>query len=1063
VKFSVRLFGVLEIKIDEQPVTGLRTDKVRALLAYLLVERAHPHTREALAELLWPDQSPDAALHNLRQALSTLRKALGGDGGSELGPSFLLFQEDTVAWNPASDVWVDVVAFQQDCATAQQFYKRNTGLAGLNPRQLHRALGWYRGQFLEHFSLGDSSGFEEWAMLTREALNRQAVEAIDALVEYHERRGAYAQARELSARLLQLAPWDEAAHGELMRLLALEGQWSAAQAQYAICRRYLKEELDLEPAAETRALFEAIRQGALQNKPPQPRHPVAPHNLPGGLTPFTGRQDELDELAHLLAKPDCRLITLLGPGGIGKTRLALEAAREQTGLHTRGVFFIPLSAVRHCDQIPAAIAEGLGLPGSEREDPRTRLIQALSGSTILLVLDNLEHLTGGIACLGTLLAAVPGVKILATSRTRLNLQEEWVFRVEGLTYPDGTPGQGLDSYSAIQLFIHTLERTQQRAALTEADFEALIEICRLVEGSPLSLELAASAHRARGLGEIAAELRQNIDVLATSLVNVPARHRSLRATLNYSWQLLDAAEQAGLAQLGVFRGGFETDAAQAVAGITPEILIRLQDHLLLRWDEQGRWGLHESVRQYAAEKLALDEPLDQDVRQRHSRYFASYVQQRTQQLETRDQMEALRAIGANLENIVLGWENALSNRRLDQLDQYLQGLYLCHDFRSRYQDGAVLFERALEQLADDPLAAPLCGRILVRLGIMQSRLSQNDASITTLTAALRQLAETGQTAEQAIGMVWLANLIRKRKSQAEAGELARQALELSQKIGYPPGIVRALYMLGVIQNALGDWQAAAGLFEESVQIARQLQNPRLLMPPLNMLADTACSEGDFEQATRLYTECQEIARQLGDQYNLAMQYNNLGTVRHYQGDYAAAIGLYEESLAICIKIGDRDGQAIALSNMGEAAAAGGRWSQAVEFYRQGLALARLTQDVLSLTTCLINLGQAQTHLGQLVSARSLLVEGLRAAQSSQLAVKVVQAVLALGEWLEKNGQTGKAGELAQAVKQHPACEEDHLRAANELLARGAPAEETTPQRDLDELVPQILAGDYLAG
>ncbi|HNR47115.1 MAG TPA: tetratricopeptide repeat protein, partial [Anaerolineaceae bacterium] len=168
-------------------------------------------------------------------------------------------------------------------------------------------------------------------------------------------------------------------------------------------------------------------------------------------------------------------------------------------------------------------------------------------------------------------------------------------------------------------------------------------------------------------------------------------------------------------------------------------------------------------------------------------------------------------------------------------------------------------------------------------------------------------------------------------------------------------------------------------------------------------------------------------------------------------------------LAICIKIGDRDGQAIALSNMGEAAAAGGRWSQAVEFYRQGLALARLTQDVLSLTTCLINLGQAQTHLGQLVSARSLLVEGLRAAQSSQLAVKVVQAVLALGEWLEKNGQTGKAGELAQAVKQHPACEEDHLRAANELLARGAPAEETTPQRDLDELVPQILAGDYLAG
>ena len=1061
-KLTVQLFGVLEVKLDGQPVTGLRTDKVRALLTYLLIERAHPHPREALAELLWPDQAPEAALHNLRQALSTLRKALGGDGTGELGTPFLLFQGDMVAWNPAAETWVDVLAFTEACAAAQQFHKRNAGLAGLNLRRLRRALSYYRWPFLAHFSLGDSSGFEEWAMLTREALNRQAVEAMDALVEYHERRGEYSQAREMATRLLELAPWDETAHGEVMRLLALEGQWSAVQAQYAACRRYLKNELGLEPSAETQALFERIRQGAGQNKPPEPRYPTGQHNLPGGLTPFTGRQNELDELADRLAKPDCRLITLLGPGGIGKTRLALEAAREQAGLHTRGVFFIPLSGVSHCEQIPAAIAEGLGLPGSEREYPRTRLIQALSGQTILLTLDNLEHLTDGIDCLSALLAAAPGVKILATSRTRLNLQEEWVYRVDGLAYPDGTPRQPLEDYSAIQLFMQTLERTQQRAALTPADFEALIEICQLVEGSPLSLELAASAHRARGLGEIAAELRQNIDVLATSLVNVTARHRSLRATLNYSWMLLDPEEQIGLARLSVFRGGFETEAGQAVAEILPDVLARLHDHLLLRRDERGRWGLHESVRQYAAEKRVMDEQSDREVCNRHSRFFAEYVHQRTGQLETLDQGEALNAIAANHENIVAGWENAIANRQLARLDQYLRGLYLFYDFRSRYHDGAALLGRALKQLAGEPQAAPLYGRMLARLGIMQSRLSQNDEALVTLTDALHQLADTDQPDEQAICMVWLANLIRKRKSQAEAGELARQALEISRKIDYQPGIARALYMLGVSQNAQGDWQAAAELFGESVQIARRLQNPRLLMPPLNMLADTACSEGDFEQAAQLYTECQEIARRLGDQYNLAMQYNNLGTVHHYRGDYAVAINLYEESLAICTKIGDRDGQAIALSNLGEAAAASGNVSQAEAFYQQGLALARQTQDTWSITTCLINLGQAQTQLGQMRSARGLLMDGLRYAQTSQLAAKVLLAALALAQWLEKNDQTNKAAELAKAVRHHPVCEDDQSRAADEILARCAPPE-VSAAKDLEELVQQILTGDYLAG
>ncbi|TLN07953.1 hypothetical protein FDZ74_12440, partial [bacterium] len=409
----------------------------------------------------------------------------------------------------------------------------------------------------------------------------------------------------------------EPAQRALIALYDRAGQRSAALRQYEEFKRLLSAELGAAPQPDTAVLAEDIRGGhrAAAGEPPGATRlalPVAP-------TAFIGRRSELAEIARLLDSFDVRLISLVGPGGIGKTRLALQSAHLSGDHFSHGACFIPLAPLASPEFILQALANALTIPVSDRANLQQQVNAYLANKHLLLVMDNFEHLMDGAPLLTDLLQHAPGVKILVTSRERLNLDGEWVIEVSGLSYPWDEKEKELEQYSAVQLFLSSARRVTSTFTLTAADRPFLVRICNRLEGMPLGLELAASWVRALSCREIAEEIERDLDFLTSPRRDVPESHRSLRAVFERSWGLLDDDERGLLRRISVFRGGFSREAAAAVAGASASMLARLVDHSLLRRAASGRFEIHELLRQYTAQKLAGNPDEELRTRLAHAR------------------------------------------------------------------------------------------------------------------------------------------------------------------------------------------------------------------------------------------------------------------------------------------------------------------------------------------------------------------------------------------------------------------------------------------------------------
>jgi len=382
-------------------------------------------------------------------------------------------------------------------------------------------------------------------------------------------------------------------------------------------------------------------------------------SLPIPATSFVGRSHELTRIADLLADPNCRLLTLLGPGGIGKTRLALQAAADQSSF-TDGTFFVHLTPVSAPDLIPSATASALQITFFDSSALRRQLADYLREKHLLLVMDNFEHLLEGLDLLIDLLQAAPHVKFLVTSRERLNIQEEWVLALEGLSFPEGEDSAPLESYSAIQLFAQRARQVQVNFSLSEND-SAVRKICQQVEGMPLGIELAATWLRAMSPQQIVAHMESDLGFLTTPLRNVAERHRSLYRVFEQSWKLLSTNEQNVLMRLSIFRG-FNLEAAEQVAGASLAILAGLTDKSLIRINRNGRYDLHELLRQFAEEQLKTAEAAEA-TRSAHSDYYLRFVAQRDEDIKGRRQQVGLHEIRTDLENIRAGWRWAVDHQQ----------------------------------------------------------------------------------------------------------------------------------------------------------------------------------------------------------------------------------------------------------------------------------------------------------------------------------------------------------------------------------------------------------------
>ncbi|MHB8752772.1 MAG: LuxR C-terminal-related transcriptional regulator [Aggregatilineales bacterium] len=550
-------------------------------------------------------------------------------------------------------------------------------------------------------------------------------------------------------------------------------------------------------------------------------------NLPAAATVFVGRDAELADMMRLLSDPACRLLTLVGPGGIGKTRLAIRAAAEQPTNFSHGVYFVPLASVNSPDLLAAAIAGTLGISFYGSEEPGLQIVHYLREKQMLLVMDNFEHLLAGIDLLADILQSTAGVKFLVTSRERLNVQEEWALVLDGLPFPTDDTNSPLESYSAVQLFVQRARQVQASFLLSE-NAEAVKAICQRVEGMPLGLELAATWLRAMSCRQIAAEIEGNLNILTTPLRNVPERHRSLHAVFEQSWNLLDAAEQAVLMRLSVFRGGFDREAAEQVAGASLPVVAGLADKSLIRLSAAGRYDLHELVRQYAADKL-LDAGEVQLTIQRHCDYFLKLAEGAEAHAFGREQVAWFDRLEAELDNLraALAWsiESETGLRLAAAMGWFFSE-------RSHWLEGLNWLERTLAANPDAP--PPLRTKALHSAGLLAGILGDY---------------RRGRT-------------------------LCERALALARVLNDRWNIAWSLSHLAV----LADSQPAksAALLDESLALFRAIDDPMGVAHTLIRRAWRALDLKDYRYARLLVTEAATRAREAGDKIIMAWAACDLG-------------------------------------------------------------------------------------------------------------------------------------------------------------------------------------------
>lgn len=1059
-RLSISLLGSFLVTLNGQTITEFATDKTRALLAYLATEHDHPHRRESLAGLLWPDQPDADARRNLRQALFNLRQALS----DENAPPLLCIDRNDVQLNPAAEVWLDAALFTGLVQSCDQHRHRQVENCRPCLLRLEQLLSLYQGELLAGFSLDDSTLFEEWLLLKREWLHSRAIEALITLANYHERRGEYDQARRYAQQQVHFEPWREEAHRQLMRLYALADQRSAALAQYQACARAMQAELGVEPGAETINLLNQIKQGSLPG-------PIIPF-LPSAPTPFVGRVIDRAELADRLAAPEGRLITLVGPGGIGKTRLALQGAHDQLGLFADGVYWAALGSISTADLIVPTIAAAVGLALYGKEPPQTQLLNYLREKHLLLVLDNVEHLPEVGHLVDAVLHRASHVVLLITSRERLALQEEWVYEVEGLCYPAAPSGEAAQ-FDAPLLFTHSAQRASRKFSLAPSELAALVHICQLVEGMPLALEMAAAWTTSRSCAEIAQAIEANLDLLATELRNVPERQRSVRATFEHSWAQLSERERQILARLSVFRGSFSRAAAEHIVETAVSDLRTLVNRSLVRQTPDERYHLHELLRYFAAEKLAALSAEVTSISARHARFFAAFLAEHEVALKGAAQETALHAIDEEIANVRCAWEWACGTvdrhdaTALAVLRQSQEALLTFFWLRNWFHEGAALFERAaaaVEQLAG--AKEMLVGQLLAR----QARCLEFTAPAAEATALyqrslsiLRAWQDEPGSALPLYGLGYMAHL---RGQFEEARRCYETSLDLYRRTEDTWGVANVLSNMCLSLRRQGAFEEARRCGLESLKLRRTIGDRRGIASAQNNLSLIYVALGDHPAAATALREAIEICRAIGHPIGEANALTTLCQLDYYAGQREAAIRHQHTALVLYQQVGDLWGVAVAHNNLGQFSLENGELTQAMAHFRQSVNFYRQLGIQTGLANSLSNVGQVHYLKGEWVLAAQLWHEALHLTlQMGDVPIGLEILLRAATLWAQQDHSSAPLGVIL-FVRQQPTLLDETRRMSDEVYAklhsRFTPeactaAEAAAHQCDFECMATQVLA------
>jgi predicted ATPase/Tfp pilus assembly protein PilF len=713
-----------------------------------------------------------------------------------------------------------------------------------------------------------------------------------------------------------------------------------------------------------------------------------PNNFPAQTTPFVGREHELAELTKLLKNPQIRLITILAPGGMGKTRLSLEAAGQllNIGFSNRtastrfpnGAYFVPLAPLSSPEGIVTAVADAVNFQFYPGGEPKQQLLDFFREKNMLLLLDNFEHLLAGADLVSDILATAPGVKVLATSRERLNLGGETIFNLEGMDFPDWeTPEDALE-FSAVKLFMQSAKRVRPDFELKTDDLKYVARICRLVQGMPLGILLAAAWVEMLSLEEIAAEIEKSLDFLESEQRDVPTRQRSIRAVFEYSWNLLTEDERAVFQKLSVFRGGFTREAAQIVAGANLRVLMALVNKSLLRRDaSNGRYEVHEMLRQYAEEQLEKSGGAEATCGT-HSTYYIDFLDQQYAAIASKTPKQAMAAISGEFENIQAAWDWAIKCRHLDSINKAIAPLKGMTELLSQFREGGERFLAAAVRLspAPDPKTELLIVRLRLAYGWLAGRIGDFDVMRATGEEGLPlfQQANSKPDVEAALGNLGHAAMGQGR--YAEAQHYMTEALSLARERDNKPIIYMTITSMAWGIFLAGRYEEARQIYEAEMSGVDAMGIPMITVAYRQQLGEVLHALGENAAAKKLFEEALVVSKDMGTRRMTAYIFTSLGNVAHSAGHFEEARHYYEESLVTFRDIGDRVGVAEALTALGGGFFSLGEYLQSKQANQEALVMYRDIGDIRGTANSLAQLGVACRTLGEFVQALTYFEECL---------------------------------------------------------------------------------------
>lgn len=964
---EVRLFGSFAASVAGEAVTQFRTDKMRALLAYLAMNGERPFRRELLATLLWPDWTDEDARRNLRQTLHRLRQLLD-KLVPDLGKDLFTTTRQTVQLNGTA-VSLDVSHFQQYLRAIETHAHTNLQSCPHCLAQMQQAAALYQGDLLAGFHIKDAFPFEEWLILQREQHQQQMLELLDKLALAFTQQGNYEQAQRYANQQVSMAPWRESAHRQLMQLYMLQDQRDKALAQYESCRTLLMQELAVGPSAETSQLWQQIKEDRFETAV-SPTTPT--FGFPTQLTPFIGRQALLTQIMRQLADDSCRLLTLIGSGGVGKTRLSIQVGQILAHTPQRykdGAYYIPLVAVADGAMLVTMMTQSLGIQLTEQMPARQQLLAFLQNKSLLLVCDNFEQILAGAALLGEIVAHAPQVQILVTSRQPLNLLAEWRQTVAGLDFSQGAQSE------AVHFFQRSARRVAPHFQWRDQDVTAVIELCRLVDGLPLALELAAAWTRLMDCPTILRETQKSLDFLASPLADLPERHQSIRAVLNQSWQMLPARLQTILAQLTHFAGSFSLDAAlAAVPDLSMLDLATLLDRSLLQWRPNGRYAIHELLRQFAAQQLP-DAP--STIARPHSRYYLTFLTNQEAVLVGQESSTAVAQIQHELDNIHPAWQTAVAHKNWDFLQKSLESLATYYSLTGNLPELETLLSQTLAQMDGADVLPEFHGVVLEKLATVYTRQARYPEATATAEKLLKLGSQELTMRAQIIG-----GEIDLLKGEYEAARSAYEtAVAYFTHTNNPARQAQLHNLMGHLEYLQGHFDQALAQHQQALVLSRELGNVVRQARVLLDMGNVYTAQSEAAQALDHFQQALAINQQINHRDGIARTLHSMGRIYLQQGKNEDALSCFQEALTLTEKMGLRRAVSLSLNSIGIVFKRQARYAEATDYYQRALKINRVLGVQAEIANNLSNLGNVYVHQKQYDLAEPSFKEAVQIAEA----------------------------------------------------------------------------------